>query len=75
LEKNGHLFLFEQDTRKNAFQGLDMSNDLKHIPMTSNKKLVDGFFWNPSYGCPWTIPKKIFKITTPFSSLSISFLS
>jgi len=37
LEKNGHLFLFEQDTRKNAFQGLDMSNNLKQIPMMRNQ--------------------------------------
>jgi len=44
LEKNGHLFLFEQDTRENAFQGLDMSNDLKQIPMTSNQHWYRGFF-------------------------------
>jgi len=40
----GHLFLFEQDTRENAFQGLDMSNDLKQIPMTSNQHWYRGFF-------------------------------
>jgi hypothetical protein len=32
-----------------------------------------GIFWNPSYGCPWTIPKTISIITTSFSSLTTSF--
>jgi hypothetical protein len=37
LGKHGHFYLFEEDTRENAFQGLDISNDLKQIPMTSNQ--------------------------------------
>jgi hypothetical protein len=42
--------------------------------MMSKLKLVyGGFFWNPSYGGPWTIPKAISEITLSFSRLTISF--
>jgi hypothetical protein len=44
LGKHGHFYLFEEDTRENAFQGLDMSNDLKQIPMMSNQNWLWGFF-------------------------------
>jgi len=32
-----------------------------------------GIFWNPSFGCPWTIPKTILETNIPFSSLTTSF--
>jgi hypothetical protein len=32
-----------------------------------------GIFWNPSYGHLWTIPKRISKLNTSFSSLTTSF--
>jgi len=31
-----------------------------------------GIFWNPSYGCPWTIPKIILEINISISSLTTS---
>ncbi len=45
------------------------------IPVTSNRSCyMEDFFWNPSYGRPWTIPKTISKTTTSFSSLTTLFL-
>jgi hypothetical protein len=45
------------------------------IPVMSNWNWYMGDFWNPLYSHPWTIPKTISEIITPFSSLTISFLS
>jgi hypothetical protein len=42
------------------------------IPRISNWNWYMGILL---FGHPWTIPKTIFKITTSFSSLIISFLS
>jgi hypothetical protein len=45
------------------------------IPVTSNRSwYMEDFFWNPSYGRPWTIPKTISKTTISFSSLTTLFL-
>jgi len=41
------------------------------IPVMNNWKWYIGDL----YGCPWTIPKTIKKITTSFSNLFILFLS
>jgi hypothetical protein len=42
------------------------------ILVTSNRNWYMRNFFNHSYGHPWTIPKTISKITTSFSSLTIS---
>ncbi len=42
------------------------------ILVTSNRNWYMRNFFNHSYGHPWTIPKKNSKITTSFSSLTIS---
>jgi hypothetical protein len=36
--------------------------------------VYEGFFGNPLYGYPWTVPKTISEINISFSNLNASFL-